>query len=634
MCRAPTCPKPATESGLASSWIRQHGPALSIAVLLALATVATYWPATRCGFVNFDDDLYVTENHYVQSGVAWETVKWAFANPVASNWHPLMVLSHALDFELFGAKPWGHHLTSVLLHATNAALLFLLLRALTGALWRSATVAALFAWHPAHVESVAWVAERKDVLSAFFGLLALLFYVRYARGRSSSDGGTAEHRAFGLDYGLVFMFLAFGLMSKPMLVTWPFVMLLLDWWPLRRFAARGSRTSILRLILEKAPFLILVAAASIVTLLVQDRTSALALTDELPLAARAGNALVSCCRYLGKLLWPSNLAVFYPHPGHWPAGQVVLAASVLASITAVCLLLRRRHPFLLLGWLWYCGTLVPVLGLVQAGEQAMADRYTYLPSIGISLSSIWAVHELTRGWRHREAPLFLVGCLILGSCLAVTWRQLGYWKDSEALFRHALAATDHNYLAHNNLGAALNDPSQADEAAWQFREALRLKPGYARAHNNLGLTLLKKSQLDEAISQFRSAVRSKPDFASAHKNLGIALHREGRSEEAIAELQKTLELKPEYAEAHYNLGTILISRNRPVEAIAELQKAIWLRPNHAEAHNNLGIAFGMQGQTAAAITQFQEALRQKPDYREARHNLDHAAGLNHDPSGQ
>jgi protein O-mannosyl-transferase len=681
--------------------VRSGMPVWLIGLLLVLVTIALYWPATQCDFVNYDDDLHVTGNLQVQKGLTLESIKWALSTPVNCIWHPMTALSHMLDCQLFGLNPWGHHLSSVLLHAVNTGLVFLLLRVLTGAVWRSVLVAVLFGLHPLRVESVAWIAERKGVLSGFFGLLALLAYARYARERSLKSkvqslksGGptssvpwnsaaaegvrvspftfylsrfTAYHGTF---YLLALFFFALGLMSKPMLVTWPFVMLLLDYWPLGRMqnaegrmqngqtsqAQHVSRNTLLRLVLEKAPFFALAAAASGVTFLVQQRAGALAAGENLPLGARGANAMISYCRYLGKLFWPADLAVAYPHPGHWPLVNLLLAGVLLAGISVLVWAQRRRHPYLLMGWLWYCGILVPVSQVVQTGGHAMADRYTYLPSLGVLILTVWGTCELIRRWRYNVLGFALAGGVVVMLCLALTRHQIGYWKDSEALFRHALAATVNNDAAHNGLGITLDKQGQMKEAIREFQEAIRLKPGYALAHCNLGIALDKTGQVDEAIRQFQEAIRLnaggaeayynlgvvlsrrgqkdeairqlqeairlKPDYAEAYNDLGIALGRQGQMDEAIRQFQEAARLKLDYAEAHYNLGLALGIKGQPDEAIRQLETALKAKPDYPKAHNQLGLALGRKGRIREAIGHFQEALRLKPDYADARKNLD------------
>jgi protein O-mannosyl-transferase len=667
-----TKPKTALTRGGAPEAARPGLPVWLMAVVLALVTVAIYWPAMRHDFVNYDDDLYVTSNVHVQAGLTLASMKWALLHPVTSNWHPLTIWSHMADCQFFGLNPWGHHLTSVLLHALSTVLVFLFLRGLTGAFWQSVLVAALFGWHPAHVESAAWVAERKDVLSACFGFLALIFYVRYAQGRmqnaecrmqkpAASWGECRMQNAecriprpptrttlhvsrFTLHsstfYLLSLFFFALGLMSKPMLVTWPFVMLLLDCWPLgrmQRSEVRGQRSEVgsrasrftfhASLLLEKLPFFALAAAASIATFLVQKLEHTVKTVEEFPLGARGENALISYCRYLGKLFWPTDLAVFYPHPGHWPVWKVALAGAVMVSISVLLFRQRRRYPLLLMGWLWYCGTLVPVIQLVQTGGHAMADRYTYIPSVGVLVVAVWGACELTRRWRYRVMALSVAGGAAALLCLALTRQQLGHWQDSETLFRHAVEVTENNYVAYDNLGTVLGQKGQLDEAIRQFREAVRLKPDHANARCNLGIALEKTGQTDEAIHQLQEAIRLKPDHANAHCNLGSALEKKGQMDEAMRQFQEAIRLQPDHADAHNNLGVNLGKRGQLDAAIDQLRESIRLRPNHAEAHNNLGTAFLQQGRTDEAIAQYREALRLKLDYTDAQNNLARAQAV-------
>ena len=673
---------------------RPRIPVWLLAVSLALATIAIYWPATQCGFVNYDDDTYVTDNAHVISGVTWESLKWACLNPVSANWHPLTILSHMLDCQLFGLQPAGHHLTSVLLHALNAALVFGLLQQMTGASWRSLFVAALFAVHPLRVESVAWVSERKDVLSGCFGLLSLIAYARYARGRvqksetrnpksecaaraavpgSAFDVGCSmfDFRApSSIFYLLSLCFFALGLLSKPMLVTWPFVMLLLDYWPLRRmqnaeatdtqhasrFTFHVSRFTLLSLLVEKIPFFALAALASVMTFVVQQHGGAMKGAEKLPLVERTGNALISGCRYLGKLFWPSDLVVFYWHPGQWPIGKVLLAGGLILGLSVLLWVQRRRFPFLLVGWLWFLGTLVPVIGLVQVGQQAMADRYTYIPSLGVLILAVWGAGELMQGKAEGRKPkagsrkpkggpaglisgfgfrisaLFrasgfglriscVAGCSAIVLSAALTRQQIGHWTDSEALFRHALEVTENNYVAHKFLGDALDKRGQIDGAISQYQQSLRLKPDDALVCNNLGVALDKKGQTEDAIRQYREVIRLEPDRPFPHYNLGNALLKKGQMDKAITQYQEAIRLKPDYADAHNNLGNALNNKGQLDAAIEQYQQAIRLKPNYAIAHNNLGAAFGRKGRTNEAISQYQEATRLNPQDALAHNNL-------------
>jgi tetratricopeptide (TPR) repeat protein len=594
------------------------------AVLLAVITLALYWPATRYGFVNYDDEAYVAMNVHVQKGLTSESVQWALRNPVTGNWHPVTMLSHMLDCQLYGLKPSGHHLTNILLHALNTALVFVLLRRMTGAMWASLFVAAFFGLHPLRVESVAWIAERKDVLSGCFGLLSLLFYVRYAQRRLASEPAELQNRSArwsaGFDFGLALFFLALGLMSKAMLVTWPFVMLLLDYWPLQRFNARGFWP----LIREKIPFFALITASSVVTLLTQKGEGAMDMVNHLSFSARFENALVSYFRYLGKMVWPSNFAVLYPHPGHWPIADVLVAGVLLVCITGFFWTLRRAHPFLLIGWLWYCGTLVPVIGLIQVGEQSMADRYTYLPSIGILILIIWSARELLSRRHALAAPLFAAG--FVGIVVSAVWTRddLGYWRDSETLFRQTLKATTNNPSAHNNLGAALCDKGQLDEAIVEFREAIRLKPDYAKGHNNLATALANKGQNDEAIFQYQEALRCKPEIQEVTEidhMLGMLLCKKGDLDQAIPLLQEAVRFKPWDAGIHNDLGNAFDGKGRTDEAISHYQEAVRLKPDGPEAHSNLGAAWARKGNLDAAIQELQLASRLNPNDGLAHYNL-------------
>jgi Tfp pilus assembly protein PilF len=567
-----------------------HFPLWLIAGLLVLVTIAVYWPATGNDFVSYDDPEFVTANPHVQGGLNWEGVKWAFCNTEqAAYWAPIMWLSHMLACQLFGLNAWGHHLINILLHATNTALVFLVFRRMTGATWRSMILAALFGLHPLRVESVAWVTERKDVLSTLFWMLALWAYAKYV------EAAQGRRLRCNLWYGATLALFALGLMSKPMLVTLPCVLLLLDYWPLERFKHSG----VLRLIAEKTPFFVLAVLASVVTLVVQNQGGAVAGGETLPLGARGGNALVSYCRYLGMMFWPADLAVFYPHPGYWPLGKVLLAGGLILGVSGLLFVERRRYPFLLMGWLWYCGTLLPVIGLVQSGDQAMADRFTYVPSLGVLILAIWGMHELTRRWRYPVIALSVAASAAILLCMVLTRQQLGYWEGTEALFRHTLEVTENNYIAHVSLGIELVRKGQIKEAISQYQEVIRLKPDYPLAHNNLGYALLRKGQIEEAIHQYQEAIRLKPDYPLAHNNLGNAFYQKGRTDEAISQYQEAIRLKPDYADAHNDLGLALYQKGRTGEAISHFQEALRLKPDHAAARKNLDFALAARADTPA-----------------------------------
>ena len=532
-------------------------PVWLLVALLALGTIAIYWPTMGHGFV-YDDEQYVINNTHVTSGLTLGNIRWALGSNYEANWHPVTWISHMVDCQLFGLKPLGHHLTNVLLHAFNTILVFLWLRSLTGSIWRSFTVAALFGWHPMHVESVAWVAERKDVLSTCFGLVALVFYARYARSPEANNQNSETRILCGdfrltKDYRLSLLFFVLGLMSKPMLVTWPFVLLLLDYWPLARF----NSGHLWQLVKEKIPFFVLAAAGCVATFVAQNHGGAVVSVESLPLGVRSGNGLISYASYLEKLAWPTDMAALYPIPQYLLIGKVILAGVLLLGVSALLFVLRRKHPFLLMGWLWYCGTLVPVIGLVQVGSQAMADRYTYIPSLGVFILTVWGVCELTCRWRYQVAVLSAMGGIVIILCVALTQRQIGYWQDGETLFRHALAVTKNNGVAHFNLGYVLDEKGRINEAISQYQEAIRLNPKDAEAHNNLGVDLDKKGQTDGAINEYLETIRLKLDYAEPHNNLGLILYKKGNIEEAVKRFQEAIQLKPDYADPHYNLGNVL-----------------------------------------------------------------------------
>jgi tetratricopeptide (TPR) repeat protein len=673
-----------SSSALAESSPLKKPLYVSVLILLPLLVFLAYLPALTSDFVRYDDQVYVTENVHVQLGLTWENVKWAFCTPTAPYWHPVTWLSHMLDCELFGLKAWGHHLTNLLLHTANTLMVFLVLRRMTGAFWRSLLVAGLFGLHPMHVESVAWVAERKDVLSALFWLLTLSAYARYAR---KSTVQSPQSKVF---YGLSLLAFTCGLMSKPMVVTLPFVLLLLDYWPLNRF----GNHRVWPLVREKLPFFLLAAASSVVTFVVQRSIGTVATTVTLPMSARLENALVSYAGYLGKLLFPTNLAVIYPlrYPFHWPLGDLISAGLLLLGISVVVIALRRRQPWLLVGWLWFVGTLVPVIGLVQVGLQAMADRFSYVPSIGLFISLSWGAWALTKTWRYQVVAVSGAATVAMVLCAGLAWRQAGYWKNTGTLFQHAIDVTENNFIACSNLGDYELAQGHCDEAINLYRETIRLMPGYGLAYAPLGVALCKTGRLaegiqelqlavklepdsaqvhanladalvqdgqgeeaineykkaisldpddldarnllgvllenaghlDEAIQQFEEVIRRNPAYVRAYNNLGLALESQGRLDQAFAEFTKAVQLDPHDAKGHFNLGMILKARGRLDEAIGEFEEGLKREPDTPQAHNELGVMLGQKGLWDEAIAQFQEAIRLKPDYDEAKHNLSSA----------
>jgi tetratricopeptide (TPR) repeat protein len=592
---------------------------LWIYVCLFLATFAVYAQVRHFDFVNFDDPEYVARNPHVRTGLTPANVAWAFTSTEAANWFPLTRLSHMLDCQMFGLRSGWHHLTNVLLHAVAALLLFAFLNRSTGRRWPSALVAFLFALHPLHVESVAWVAERKDSLSALCWSLGLWSYVRYVerptRGR----------------HLLVVLALGLGLMAKPMIVTLPIVLLLVDVWPLGR-ATVWSWSRISPLLREKIPLFAMSAVVACVTYLVQQSGGAVQSIDAFPLGLRIENALVSYTVYVVKMFWPTRLAVFYPYPQDVPVWQVAVSALAIAAVSTVAYRAVRRFPYLAVGWLWYLITLAPVIGLVQIGAQARADRYTYIPMIGLTIVLAWGAADLfDRVPRVKLAGIVLAAVTCAG-CVALTWVQTGYWRDSRTLFQHALDATDGNYLAEHNLGVALaEEPADLDQAVAHFQAALRIRPDYVRAHTDLGSALARlPGRLPEAMAEFQTALAISPDLAIPHNNFGNALSQAGRWSEAIHEYQTALRIDPEYADARhnlagaeYNLGLMLAKAGgRESEAIAHLEAAVRLRPDYAEAHNNLGVLLAQEpGGVDEAITHFQAALQIDPEYADAHVNL-------------
>ena len=626
--------RPAAARG---SWLERLRRPGFICLCLGLLTVAVYSPVAWQGFVNYDDSDYVTENRHVLSGLKWGNVVWAFTTGHASNWHPLTWISHMVDCQVFALWGGGHHLVSVGFHIANTLLLFLLLRRMTGALWRSALVAALFALHPLHVESVAWASERKDVLSALFFLLTLGAYGRYAdaecqrpqRGsEQGADCGLQTKLHVSPFYLLALVFFALGLMSKPMLVTTPFILLLLDYWPLGRLrlaAIRAEPARLTRLVLEKVPFLALSVASSVVTFKVQRAGGAV--STALTVGERIANAVVSYARYISKAFWPDDLSVLYPHPGHWPLWQVIACAALLVGLCVLVAMLGRGRPYLIVGWLWFLGAMVPVIGLVQVGIQSMADRYTYVPLIGLLIMVVWGIGDLAtqrlpQAWRGRTLAIGAAGALAV--CTALTVRQVQFWKDTETLFKRAVRVTRNNYLAHNNLGFYYSGKGRKAEAMEEYRLSLQINPAYEEALNNLGYRLAEERKFAEAIPLYEAALRIRPKHAEVNNNLGNALSETGKLDEAIQHYLIALQQNPEHADAHNNLGIALAMKGKLAEAIPHFQAAIRYKPDYASAHSNLGNALAAQHKLDEAIKEYQASLRLKPDDAQAHNNLGNA----------
>jgi tetratricopeptide (TPR) repeat protein len=581
--------------------------------LLAVALV--FGQAVGHGFVNYDDHFYVYANPALTRGLTAEGITWAFTTVADNFWHPLTWLSYLLDFQLYGFLPWGYHLTNVLLHAANAVLLFLVRRRMTGRLGPSALVAALFAIHPLRVESVAWVAERKDVLSGLFFMLTLGAYVGYVR-----------HRFSLVRYVAVLVLFTLGLMAKPVLVTMPFLLLLLDYWPLGRMGmaageqptAQGGFSMLPRLVVEKIPFLLLAAAFCVVTPLAEGE--AVTTLDVVPMSWRIANVPVAYVAYLAKLFCPVGLAMPYLHMGSVPAWKVVGAVLLLLIVSAATLAGWRRFPYLLVGWLWYLGTLVPMLGLVQVGEHTMADRYSYVTQIGLYLALAWGAAQVVAWWPRRRWAWGVASASMLAVLMGCAWRQVSFWHDSQTLWNHALCCASDNFVAHNNLGTALADQGRLPEAIAHYEEAVKIQPGYAEAFNNLGVAFGAQGRLDEAIERFQKSLGLKPDNAEAHNNLGYALAARGRLAEATGEYQKALKIKPDLASAHRNLGNALAALGRFDEAVGHYQEALEAYPEDFQTHYNFGRVLTARGRLSDALSHFRKAAEIEP-----RHLMAHAA---------
>ncbi len=562
-----------------------------IIALLLISTIAVYWPAINHEFVNYDDPEYVTGNNHVKTGFTYENIRWAFTTTLMGNWNPVTWLSHMVDSQLFGLDPRGHYFISILLHGLNTILLFIFLNRITGTLWRSALVAVIFSLHPLRVESVAWVSERKDVLSAFFFMTTLLAYVFYVE-----KPGVKR-------YITIIMSFVLGLMAKPMLVTLPFVLLLLDYWPFCRFDVGQCKappltsnkpahpttkaTSNLRVLSEKLPLFFLSAVFSGIAVYAQRNAKALMSLPAYPVMQRVANALVAYVSYLEKIFWPQDLAVLYPLPDHVPISYAILAFVFLGCLTLLFLWLSRRGPFLLTGWLWFAGTLVPVIGLIQVGLQAMADRYTYIPSIGLAILFVWGIAEITGNLRYRFLIMTLASSVLVLLLVVATRAQLRYWDNSITLFTHALAVTENNYVAHTNLGDALDKLGRYGEAMQHYSESLRIKPDDAFVYDKLATDLDMVGRLDDAVVYYEKSLQLDPGNAQVHNNLGITLIRRGNTDEAIRQFMQAVQLDPGLVDAHYNLGMALAEKGKKREAIQQYYEALRLNPSDPEIRSSL-----------------------------------------------
>jgi protein O-mannosyl-transferase len=593
-----------------------------VCLCLTAITVAAFWGVQKCEFVNYDDEDYVFGNSHIQHGFTNESIRWAFTEGHASNWHPITWLSHMLDYKLFGLDSGKHHVVNLLIHLLNVLLLFWILKDTTGAIWKSAVAACLFAIHPLRVESVAWVAERKDVLSAMFWMLTTLAYVRYSR------------RPGAVRYFLVLVLFVWGLMSKAMLVTLPFVLLLMDYWPLDRLQEnaqtsraksqadqKGSKkSSPVHLLREKIPLFLLAAVASVITYIVQQKGGA---TEyRLPLDTRVANAAISYLAYIKKMVWPNGLAPFYPHPEDAISFEFAIAASILLLIVSILAIrFGRKYKYLPVGWFWYLGTLVPVIGIIQVGGQAYADRYTYIPMTGLFIAVVWLVPQLVSNWKHKKEVLCFLSFIVVLGLSICTYIQQQYWRDTITLFEHALSVTENNYVAHYVIADPLRTKGRLKEAVDHYSQSLRIQPnGRYRALNGMGLALIDLGEFDEAIKNLKMALNIKPDSYEVHTNLGIALSKKGRFDEAIAEFREALR-HSDTPRLHSNFAYALQQKGEKDAAIEEYNKALAAAPSDELVHYAVGILLAGQGKNDQAAEHFRTILRLKPDFAEAHNSL-------------
>src|SRR5262245_31162490 len=569
-----------------------HSPSQSRLLLpavgLAITTALVYFPVVSHGFVSYDDSRDILHNTVVGRGLTLDGVRWAFTTGMGGNWIPLVWLTHMIDCQLWGLGAGGHHATDMLLHVASTVILFVTLARMTGAVGRSAFVAGAFALHPLHVESVAWVAERKDTLSGLFWMITLWAYAHYARRPALTR------------YLPVAVAFAAGLMAKPMVVSLPFILLLLDVWPLGRYGhARDVRPIAVRLVLEKLPLVIVAAAASAVAVFMQRQAGVLSSLREIPLGLRLENAVVSYAMYVEKMVWPTGLAVLYPYPKTIAVSQFAFSGFAVSVLSVLAIALARRRPYLLVGWFWYLVTLVPVIGLVQVGRQAMADRYTYLPLIGLFIALAWGAVDVA-GTRVRQPMLAAAGGAWLAVCATVTHRQLRYWQSSEALYGHALAVTTGNWVMHYNMGVLLEEEHRNDEAIENYLASASENPAFFPPRNQLALLYAKRGNADEATAMhyYREALRLQRRNAGVYNNLANFLANRGRPDDAVKHFRKAVRILPDYVEAHSNFALALVKLGRYDEAVLEARSAVALNPAFAPAQNVLGTALAKQGHSA------------------------------------
>lgn len=603
------------------SYVSTSQTKIMIILILIVLILSAYWPVQNFEFVAYDDQIYVTRNYQIQSGLTFKTFIYSFTDTRTSNWHPLTMLSHALDWQLFGNNAGGHHWMNLIIHIFNTILLFLLLNIMTGAIWRSAAVAALFAIHPINVESVAWVAERKNVLSTIFWFLTMLFYVWYVRKPGWKR------------YLPVFLCFVLGLMSKPMLVTLPFVLLLMDFWPLKRMAfsdlntdpsySFGMKEKISFLILEKIPLLFMTAASMMLTFYAAKSIGTVAPFSTVSLTQRIYNAILSYFFYLKKLFWPTDLAVFYPLRDDISLQQLLPAVLVLVAVTAIFCRYYKKHPYLAVGWFWYLGTLVPVIGIVQVGGQSMADRYAYIPFIGIFIALIWAIADLIRNRLFKMITVFFIVVMLIGLSV-VTHKQILYWKNSFTLFERALSVTKENAIALIGMGNELIKQDKIDDAIFHFNEAIKVNsknPANYIAFVNLGQALSLQKKNTEAIEAFKKSLSINPTCTEAYHQLGFVLFQSGRVDEAIAAYQQAIAFNNDYPPYHESLGNAFLKQGKIPEAINEYMEVLRNQPNNPRTHNNLGMLYMNQGRTDEAVKHFQETIRLQPLFANAHYQL-------------